>query len=210
MTKIISSKYCDGCLKMMVTTFLLFLSIHASTAQVTQKSYEIILAGFKVGTMEVEENKKGNISEYNLKSLVSFWFFGRVNVDVTIKSTYANGKMMSSESKSVSNRGSFYSNIKWSGKSYVVDSHTYKFDNTKSISYLIPFSTVKFYFQEPKNDLTMISETFGLTSKITEIEPHEYQIEIDGNRNKFFYENGNMERALMENPIKNYMIKRIR
>jgi hypothetical protein len=56
----------------------------------------------------------------------------------------------------------------------------------------------------------MISETFGLTSKITEIEPHEYQIEIDGNRNKFFYENGNMERALMENPIKNYMIKRIR
>jgi hypothetical protein len=179
-------------------------------AQVTQKSYEILLAGFQIGTMEVEEYKKGSIIEYSLESLVSFWFFGKVNVELTIKSTYKDGMMLKSESKSISNRGSFYSIIKWTGKSYTVDSHTYKFDNTESIPYLIPFSTAKFYFQEPKNGLTMISETFGLASKISEIEPHVYQIEIDGNRNKFFYENGEMEKALMENPIKNYVIKRIK
>jgi len=179
-------------------------------AQVTQKSYEILLAGFQIGNMEVEENKKGSIIEYNLESLVSFWFFGKVNVELTIKSTYKDGMMIKSESKSVSNRGSFYSIIQWTGKSYLIDSHTYKFDNTKSIPNLIPFSTVKFYFQKPKNGLNMISETFGLASKITEIEPHGYEIEINGNRNKFFYENGEMEKALMENPIKNYVIKRIK
>ena len=179
-------------------------------AQVTQKSYEILLAGFNIGTMEVEENKKGSIIEYNLESLVSFWFFGKVNVELTIKSTYKDGMMIKSESKSISNRGSFYSIIKWTGKSYLIDSHTYKFDNRESIPNLIPFSTVNFYFQEPKNGLNMISETFGLVSKITEIEPHGYEIEINGNRNKFFYENGEMDKALMENPIKNYVIKRIK
>jgi hypothetical protein len=56
----------------------------------------------------------------------------------------------------------------------------------------------------------MISETFGLASKINEIEPHIYQIEVNGNQNDFFYENGEMEKAMMESPIKNYVIKRIR
>ena len=49
-----------------------------------------------------------------------------------------------------------------------------------------------------------------MVSKITEIEPHGYEIEINGNRNKFFYENGEMDKALMENPIKNYVVKRIK
>lgn len=201
-------------LKNMVTVLLIVVITSFpwtdSEAQVTKKSYEILLAGFRIGTMEVEENKKGNMIEYNLESLVSFWFFGKINVDLSIKTIYHDGMMISSESKSISNRGSFYSKIKWNGKSYLVDSHTYKFDNTKSIPYLIPFSTVKFYFQEPKNGMTMISETFGLASKINEIEPHIYQIEVNGNQNDFFYENGEMEKAMMESPIKNYVIKRIR
>lgn len=195
-----------------VWSVLLIISLTGTGthAQVTQKSYEILLAGFQIGTMKVEENKKGSIVEYNLESLVSFWFFGKINVELNTKSTYKDGMMIRSVSKSISNRGSFYSNIKWNGKSYIVDSHTYKFDNTKSVPNLIPFSTVKFYFQEPSDGLYLISETYGLTSRISEIEPKVYQIEIDGNRNKFFYENGELERALMENPIKNYVIKRVR
>jgi len=181
-----------------------------SQAQSTKKSYEILLAGFQIGKMDVEELKKGSLIEYNLKSLVSFWFFGKINVDLSIKSIYKDGMMLSSESKSVSNRGSFYSNIKWNGKSYDVDSHTYEFDNNRAITKPIPFSTVKFYFQEPMNGLTMVSETYGLTSLISELESKTYRIEIDGNKNKFFYENGEMEKALMESPIKNYVIKRIR
>ena len=178
--------------------------------QTTKKSYEILLAGFQIGTMEVSEEKAGNLTTYNLESLVSFWFFGKINVTLTIKSIYQNGMLQSSESKSISNRVSFFSTIKWDGKSYVVDSHTYQFDNTNPIRTMIPFSTVKFYFQEPKNGLTMVSETYGLTSKILEIEPHGYQIEIDGNKNKFYYQNGEMDKALMQNPIKNYVVKRIR
>ncbi len=178
--------------------------------QTTQKSYDIILAGFKIGDMTIDETKKGLITEYNLNSLVSFWFFGKINVDLKINSIYKNGKMISSDTKSVSNRGSFYSKIFWDGNKYNVDSHSYKFENKTPVKSQVPFSTVKFYFEEPKAGLQMISETFGLVSSITEIEPDIYQIEIDGNRNKFYYKNGELDQVLIQNPIKNYMIKRVR
>jgi len=194
------------------TLSILIIGIFSLTslqAQTTRKSYEIVLAGFQIGDMKIEEIKKGEITEYNLESLVSFWFFGKINVEVTINSIYKDGMMISSDSKSVSNRGSFYSKIKWNGSAYIVDSHTYKFDNTKSVGKLVPFSTVRFYFKEPKSGQTTISETFGLTSPITLKEDGTYQIEIDGNKNKFIYKNGELDHALMQNPIKNYVIRRV-
>ena len=186
-----------------------FLVFGNLTAQTTKKSYAIELAGFQIGDMKVEEFKKNEIVEYNLKSLVSFWFFGKINVELTISSIYKNGKMISSDSKSISNRGSFYSKIHWNGTSYVVDSHSYKFDNKISIQNLVPFSIVKFYFQEPNPQQMMISETFGLTSLISKKEQGVYQIEINGNRNKFVFINGELDHALIQNPIKNYVIKRV-
>lgn len=185
---------------------IIFGSVNAQT---TTKSYVIELAGFEIGDMKVEEIKRNEIIEYNLKSLVSFWLFGKINVELTINSIYKNGKLISSDSKSISNRGSFYSKIKWNGTSYLVDSHSYKFDNKISIENLVPFSIVKFYFQEPIPQETMISETFGLTSIISKKENGVYQIEINGNRNKFVFINGELDHALMQNPIKNYVIKRI-
>lgn len=197
-------------LKGVLCFFILLFFIPTLQAQTSKRSYEILLAGFQIGQMEVEEIIRGNTTEYNLQSNVSFWLFGKINVDLSIKSAYLDGKMISSESKSISNRGSFYSKIKWNGSSYIVDSNTYKFENKNPIAFQVPFATAKFYFQEPKHGQMMISETYGLASKLTEIEPNTYQININGNENKFFYKNGEMERALMENPIKNYVIKRLK
>lgn len=206
MMKFISKRTFGIRLILILTGIIIFESV---TAQTTTKSYAIELAGFQIGDMKVEEIKRNETIEYNLESLVSFWFFGKINVELTINSIYKNGKMISSDSKSISNRGSFFSKIKWNGTSYSVDSHSYKFDNKISIQNLVPFSIVKFYFQEPSPQQTMISETFGLTSPISKKEKGVYQIEINGNRNKFVFINGELDHALIQNPIKNYVIKRI-
>ncbi len=194
---------------LLIGLLLLSASGSAQTATTLHK-YEITVAGFNIGSMEVEEKITGSRTDYALKSLVSFWLFGRVNVDFTVDAHYQDGQLIRSETNSDSNRGQYNSKIYWKDDHYVVDAHTYKFDNQKTIDLPIYNSTAKFYFNEPKANSTMMSEVYGLLSNVTQISKGVYEIEIDGNHNQFHYENGVLEKVIIQNPIKNYQIKRIK
>ena len=59
MTVISKKEYSKNWIAVVLIVIMTSFPWTTTRAQVTKKSYEILLAGFQIGTMEVEENKKG-------------------------------------------------------------------------------------------------------------------------------------------------------
>jgi hypothetical protein len=53
-----------------------------------------------------------------------------------------------------------------------------------------------------------MAENYGISSPIKKKGDY-YEVDVNGNKNKFYYLNGKLEKAIMQNPVKNYVIKRI-
>ncbi|AFL85262.1 hypothetical protein Belba_2719 [Belliella baltica DSM 15883] len=195
---------------MMKYTFILItllLSSFQSLQAQEKMEFEISVAGFSIGEMQAVKTQKGEESFYEITSEVGFWFFGKVNVDYSINSYYKGNQLIEAKSRTVSNKGNFASDINWKDGKYIVEATSYKYEKDTVINHPIFFSSAALYFEEPKNHKLFMAENFGLPSKITKYSDH-YEVNVNGNRNKFYYINGKFDKAVMESPIKNYVIKR--
>lgn len=179
-------------------------------AQSTIQKFEILVAGFKIGDVIAEEIKKGDTTEYHINSKASFWFFGKIEVGFTIRNIYQKDLLLNAKSNSNTNRGDFQSIVIWKGEHYDVKSASYKYENSTPIPNPIYHSSGKFYFHEPKDGDRMISETYGLVSRVTEKSNGLYEVDIDGNRNQYFYTNGKLDKIVVQNPIKNFVVQRVK
>ena len=188
---------------------VLAFSFQSGKAQnlATERNYEITVLGFSIGEMTANRSTVRDTTIYQVSSEVSFWFFGKVNVDFSVDTRLKNKQIVTTESFSSSNKGDFESTIKWNGDYYEVDAATYKFENTKPIEKPLYLSSVMLFFHEPKEGEDFLGEVFGLVSKVKKIENNGYEVNINGNTNRYYYENGVMVLAEMESPIKNYLIK---
>ncbi|WP_198672972.1 DUF6134 family protein [Algoriphagus litoralis] len=173
----------------------------------TERNYEITVLGFSIGEMTANRSTSRDTTIYQVSSEVSFWFFGKVNVDFSVDTRLKDKQIVRTESFSSSNKGDFESKIKWKGDFYEVNASTYKFENTKPIKKPLYLSSVMLFFHEPKEGDDFLGEVFGLVSKVKKIENNGYEVTINGNTNRYYYKNGIMVKAEMESPIKNYLIK---
>lgn len=194
--------------------FLLLLQIFLFTNSYSQsvqekRQFEIKVAGIKIGDLEAQQVKENLDTNYSLKSNVSFWFFGKLFVDFLINAKYGEDRLLNSIADLKSNRGEFLSTIIWKKNFYEVDANTYKFENTDPVKQSIDLSVSKLYFKKPKHNQLLISETYGLVSLVKEVEPNVFEIEIDGNRNQFHYKGDELDKVIIQNPIKNYVIQRV-
>lgn len=187
-----------------------FAFVQNAWAEKTVQYFDISVAGFTIGEVKATKDVNGKVENYEVHSLVSLWFFGTLRIEFLMKSTYSDGLLISSDTSSSTNRGDFLTTIRWNGQRYQIDANSYKFSNQQPIEQPIYLSAAKLFFEEPKGGETFLSENYGLTCELQKLEPALYQVEIDGNRNKYIYENGELERVQMQNPIKNYQIKRRR
>lgn len=188
---------------------VIVFSTHVGFGQsiVKERKYEITVLGFNIGEMTANRSTSRDTTIYKVNSAVSFWFFGKVNVDFNVDSRNVGNQVVWSRSVSSSNKGDFQSEVKWNGKFYEVDASTYKFENNKPINQPVNLSSIMLYFHEPKGGEDFLGEVFGLVSKVKRIENNGYEVTINGNTNRYYYENGVMVKAEMESPIKNYLIK---
>ena len=115
---------------------------------------------------------------------------------------------MKATTKSDSNRGNFVTTVNWNKDHYDIDANSYKFHNETPINKAVYGTPAKLYFHEPKNGDVLISENFGMLTTVRELEKGVYEIEVNGSMNRFYYENGVLEKVVLENKIKNYSIKR--
>jgi len=206
MKKLLTSYFLKAFLS--VSLFLGICGMANANANETIRYYDITVAGFTIGEVKATRLIDGDRTEYLVNSLVSLWFFGTLKVEFTIHSTYENGQFISSRTVSKSNRGEFLSVLDWDGEKYIVDANSYKFTNQDTLQNPIFFSTVLMFFEEPKGTEEFLSENYGLTSPMKRLENEIIEVQIDGNRNKYYFEKGELVKANMQSPIKNYVLKR--
>ncbi|PRY87206.1 DUF6134 family protein [Mongoliibacter ruber] len=168
---------------------------------------DISVAGIKIGEMKATKHKIEDKEILEINSQVKFWFFTWVEVMFDSEAIYQDGFLLNTISNTTSNKGDFSSNVGWNGEYYHVNVTSYKFENQESLPDLIAYSTSKLYFEEPKNNQVFMAETFGLLSVIAEKKDY-YEILVNGNKNRFYYQNGQFIKAVMQSPIKNYVVSR--
>lgn len=194
-------------LALVLLTFVFCTQVGFGQGMVKERKYEVTVLGFNIGEMTANRSISKDTTIYKVTSEVSFWFFGKVNVGFAVDTRLKNKQIVWARSSSKSNRGNFQSKVKWNGNSYDVDASSYKFENKKPIEDPVFLSSVMLFFHEPKGGEDFLGEVFGLVSKVKKIENNGYEVSINGNTNRYYYENGIMVKAEMESPIKNYLIK---
>lgn len=170
------------------------------------RKYDVQVAGINIGEMVAKKTVDKDLKLYEINSKVSFWFFGKVNVNFHTLSKYNQTMFVGSEVKSETNKGNFLSTMKWTGKQYEVRARNYKYENDQPIDRPFHYSAALFFFEEPVNHQEMIAEAYGLPIKIHKRKDH-YEVTINGNTNQYYYSNGKMVKAIMEFPVKNYVLK---
>lgn len=179
-------------------------------AQSSIQKFEILVAGFNIGQVTAEEIKKGETTEYHINSKASFWFFGKIEVGFTVRNVYQKELLINSKTNSNTNRGDYQSTIIWKSAHYDVRAATYKFENNKPIPNPIYHSSGKFYFHEPKDGDRMISESYGLVSRVTEKSDGVYEVDINGYKNQYHFVGGKLDKIVVHHPVKNFVVQRVK
>ncbi|MFD2200974.1 DUF6134 family protein [Shivajiella indica] len=177
-------------------------------AQVLEiEKYDISIAGISIGEMVAKKEAKGEEIHYELKSSVHFWFFGKVSLDYLTHAIYRDMMLIKATTTSKSNRGNFGAKIDWMKDHYDVKATNYKYELDTTIHKPYHYSSAVFYFEEPKQAKEFIPEAYGRPSHIKKVKDY-YEVNVNGNKNRFYYVNGKLDKAVMEFPIKNYVVKR--
>lgn len=175
-------------------------------AQNVQK-YDISIAGISIGEMTASKKVTGEDSQIDIRSKVGFWFFGKIELDYHTVSVFKGNHFIKSEVNSKTNKGNFRSLITWINDHYKVNSRNYKYELDTEVRKKVFFSSASFYFEEPKNVKEFFAEGYGLVCPVTKHKDH-YEVNVNGNKNRFYYVNGKLDKAVMEFPIKNFVVKR--
>lgn len=195
-------------------SLLIFLGMsvsfgHAQTAKETA-AFEIVVLGLKIGTLTAQKTSGADSVLYSVDSRVKFWFFGDVDLKFLTRSHFKGGKILKTYSESKTNRGFFDSKVNWTGAQYQVDSKSYKYANRTSLKGPLTWCSSKLFFHEPSGQELFLSEVYGVSAPIKKIGPGVYEIEVEGNTNQYHYKSGKLEKIVVESPIKNYQVRRIK
>ncbi|MFM2251590.1 MAG: hypothetical protein RLZZ358_2520 [Bacteroidota bacterium] len=199
-------------LKSVSLLVLLWMSVSLGYAQATKEtaSYEIVVLGLKIGDLTAQKTGAGDSVRYTVDSRVKFWFFGDVDLQFLTRSHFKAGKITKTFSESKTNRGNFDSKVNWSGTQYQVDAKSYKYANRTALKGPLSWCSSKLFFQEPSGQEIFLSEVYGVSAPIKKIKPGVYEIEVEGNTNQYHYQGGKLVKIVVESPIKDYQVRRVK
>jgi len=190
----------------------LWMGISLGHAQTTKEtaSFEIVVLGIKIGSLTAQKTAGADSLLYSVDSRVKFWFFGDVDLKFLTRSHFKGGKVLKTYSESKTNRGFFDSKVNWTGAQYQVDSKSYKYANRAPLKGPLLWCSSKLFFQEPSGNELFLSEVYGVSAQIKKISAGVYEIEVEGNTNQYHYKNGKLEKIVVESPIKDYKVVRVK
>ena len=191
---------------------LLWMHVSFGYAQATKEtaSFEIVVLGLKIGSLTAQKTATSDSLLYSVDSRVKFWFFGDVDLKFLTRSHFKGGKILKTYSESKTNRGYFDSKVNWTGAQYQVDSKSYKYANRAPLKGPVLWCSSKLFFQEPSGQEVFLSEVYGVTAPIKKISTGVYEIEVEGNTNQYHYKGGKLEKIVVESPIKDYKVVRVK
>ena len=192
---------------------LLFLGMvlqAAAQSKTETVRYEILVLGIKIGNMSAQKVAAGDSVQYVVDSQVKFWFFGDVDLKLLTRSHFSGGNIVRTYSESKTNRGNFSSKITWKGTQYAVDAKSYKYANATSLKGPLAWCSTKLFFQEPTGKELFLSEVYGVAAPIKKIGPGVYEVQVEGNTNRYHYQGGTLVKIVVENTIKDYQVRRVK
>jgi len=195
-------------LKQLIIGVCLYLLSPCLHAQDTLR-FSISVAGINIGEMKAVKTRTGDKDRYQLESKVDFWFFGKIRALVTTDAYYNQKQFLQSTMHTTTNKGEFVTTIDWKDGQYHIDAESYKYEHRDKVRGAMAYSGIILFFQEPQGITKMMNEHYGKIAQIKMVDNEHYQVSVAGNTNKYYYENGQLVRAVMEHPVKNYVVKRI-
>lgn len=198
--------------KRIILLSFLWMSVSLVHAQATKEtaSFEIVVLGLKVGSLTAQKTGGADSLLYSVDSRVKFWFFGDVDLKFLTRSHFKGGKIFKTYSESKTNRGVFDSKVNWTGAHYQVDSKSYEYANKAAVKGPLSWCSSKLFFHEPSGQELFLSEVYGVSSPVKKISAGVYEIEVEGNTNQYHYKNGKLDKIVVESPIKNYQVRRVK
>lgn len=178
-------------------------------SKVVTDRYELVVLGFKIGSLTAQKVALGDSMRYSVDSQVKFWFFGDVDLKFFTRAHFSGGKIVKTFSESKTNRGNFASKVNWNGSLYTVDSKSYKYATTAPVKGPLVWCSSKLFFQEPTGQELFLSEVYGVVAPIKKISAGVYEVKVEGNTNRYQYKEGRLEKIVVDNTIKNYQVRRI-
>ncbi len=193
-------------MKSWVTVFFLTFSLLCRAEE--RKEFDILVAGIKIGELSASKITEDSITSYSITSAVNFWFLVRIKADYSISSRYKNGKLISSFVETRSSKGDFKSSVVWEENHYLVKVDTYQYKKDTVLFSPIYFNVARLYFEEPARMENLLADNYGQIAPSKRLEANVYQVIVMGNANHYYYKVGEMEKAIMHNPVKNFEIRR--
>lgn len=192
--------------KGVVVTALLFA---LSGVKAETISYAIKLGGFKIGSLSTTHIKKGNIDYYSVISNVEVNLIFKIKVYYKTVSVYNNKQLIESKVSSNVNGKSYASNTIWDGKKYKINcnAHKYSFADS-SRTEPIYWSVSKLYFEKPEEGAEVYAETYGRVSEFKKEKNNQFRIEVQENKQIYYYNDTLLGKVEMINSIKNFEIER--
>jgi hypothetical protein len=198
--------------KVFVLALLFFGWVGSLTAQSKTETakYEILVLGIKIGNMTAQKMSAGDSARYTVDSQVKFWFFGDVEVKLLTRAHFSGGKIAKTFSESKTNRGNFSSKVNWKGAQYAVDAKSYKYSSNAALKGPLMWCSSKLFFHEPTGQELFLSEVYGVVAPIKKISPGVYEVQVEGNINRYHYQGGKLTKIVVQNTIKDYQVKLIK
>jgi hypothetical protein len=170
--------------------------------------FDIEVAHVKVGNLVTERIQKDSLTFYIFTSEVDAWLFVRIKVSHLITCVYKKDKLIRADIHSIINKEKYISHVEWKQDHYEYDCSTYKYHKSGTLKENIDFSVVKMYFEEPVGKQKMFAENYGIFARMLLLKPSVYRLEVEKNKNTFYYTQSVLQRVDMDTPLLHYTIKR--
>jgi len=188
---------------LVITIVILFL---ADSVRAQEKLYAITVAGINIGNLSIKRQTKDDITHYEMSTHIQLWLFFKIEADYFMTADYRGDQLISSRSKTHTNKGDFKSSTEWDGRQYriMIDAYQYKKDTI--ITDPIHFNVGRMYYDKPAPGQKIYADNFGLLTP-AEVKGDEVVVRILGNANAYHYIGKAMHDAYMYHPVKNYRVK---
>lgn len=174
----------------LLLAFLAFFS-HAQPSGISNtKFFDIKIAGVKIGELVATRTWRDTVTLYQLESKVKVWLIVPIAMEHKIETVYHGKNLFSSLSVSTTNSGTYRSTIIWKGRHYQTHVDSYHYKNSTPIYEQIECNIARFYFEEPVNIPKTLADSFGTMASITEVSPGHYEVDSQGNVNRYHYKDG--------------------
>lgn len=182
--------------------FVTIVFLYGICAQAAEEArFDIMLFGKKIGYIKVTREIKNDSTElYILDTYgeAKILWIDRTN-RTRYEVEYRNGKLYSSVFKEQENgKDKRWTNVKWNGSLYVVDSYRGRRVFTERPSH----SVVKLYFEDLKGVKKFFYESEAEFGTISETAPNVYEFKSsDGNHNTYTYKGGRLQQIDLRQSI---------